>query len=325
MLKSRAIWRVVTACAVWGLVVSAPSAQAPALAPSSPATVISANALMETVQTLASADYEGRAAGTPGGARARAWVRDRLQRLGLRATGDSLEYPFAIAPRGRGAEPTGPTPAAVEGVNLLALCAGTEPALPVIVLSAHYDHVGIRNGRMFPGADDNASGVAALLEIARVCVDQPFRHGLVIAALDAEEMGLQGARAFMAAPPVAKDRIALNVNLDMIARGDKGEIYVSGLHHNPTLKPLLEPVAARAPIEVKFGHDLPGTGDEDWTMQSDHGVFHQAGIPFVYFGVEDHADYHQPTDTADRINPDFFAKAAAVVLDALRALDAGLR
>ena len=194
-----------------------------------------------------------------------------------------------------------------------------------MVLSAHYDHVGIRNGRMFPGADDNASGVATLLEIARICVDQPFRHGLVIAALDAEEVGLQGARAFMAAPPVAKDRIALNVNLDMIARGDKGEIYVSGLHHNPTLKPLLEPVAARAPIKVPFGHDLPGTGDEDWTMQSDHGVFHEAGIPFVYFGVEDHPDYHQSTDTADRIDPGFFAKAAAVVLDALRALDAGLR
>ena len=65
--------------------------------------------------------------------------------------------------------------------------------------------------------------------------------------------------------------------------------------------------------------------DEDWTMQSDHGVFHQAGIPFVYFGVEDHADYHQPTDTAVRINSDFFAKAAAVVLDAMRALDVGLR
>ncbi len=198
------------------------------------------------------------------------------------------------------------------------------PTLPLIVLSAHYDHVGIRNGRMFPGADDNASGVATLLEIARICVDQPFRHGLVIAALDAEEMGLQGARAFIADPPVAKDRIALNVNLDMIARGDKGEIYVSGLHHHPTLKPLLDPVAARAPIKVPFGHDLPGTGDDDWTMQSDHGVFHEAGIPFLYFGVEDHADYHQPTDTADRINPDFFAKAAAVVLDALRAVDAGL-
>jgi len=317
--------RAVTACAVWGLIVSTPSAQAPALAPSAPAAGISASALMETVQTLASAEYEGRAAGTPGGAKARAWVRDRLQRLGLAPMGEGLEHPFSFMPRGRSAERSGAAPAPVQGVNLLALCAGADPALPVMVLSAHYDHVGIRNGRLFPGADDNASGVATLLEIARICVDQPFRRGLVVAALDAEEVGLQGARAFMAAPPVAKDRIALNVNLDMIARGDKGEIYVSGLHHNPTLKPLLEPVAARAPIKVPFGHDLPGTGDEDWTMQSDHGVFHEAGIPFVYFGVEDHPDYHQSTDTADRIDPDFFAKAAAVVLDALRALDAGLR
>jgi Zn-dependent M28 family amino/carboxypeptidase len=237
--------------------------------------------------------------------------------------GDRFEHPFEFRPRGRDVQPNDASP--VPGVNLLALCAGSDPALPMIVLSAHYDHVGIRNGQMFPGADDNASGVATLLEIARICVAQPFRHGLVIAALDAEEMGLQGARAFMAAPPVPKDRIALNVNLDMVARGDKGELYVAGLHHNPTLKALLEPVAARAPIKVLFGHDLPGTGDEDWTMQSDHGVFHEAGIPFVYFGVEDHADYHQPSDTADRINPDFFGKAAAVVLDALRALDAGLR
>jgi len=314
--------RAAAAGAMSFVVVATPLAQAPA---SAPAAVVSATALMETVQTLASAEYEGRAAGTPGGVKARAWVRDRLQRLGLRPMGESFEHPFPISPRGRTAERTDTTPAPAEGANLLALCAGTDPSLPVFVLSAHYDHLGIRDGRMHPGADDNASGVATLLEIARVCVDQPFRHGLVIAALDAEEAGLQGARAFMADPPVAKDRIALDVNLDMIARGDKGEIYVSGLHHNPTLKPLVEPVAGRAPIEVRFGHDLPGTGHEDWTMQSDHGVFHQAGIPFLYFGVEDHADYHQPTDTADRINPDFFAKAAAVVLDALRAVDAGLR
>jgi hypothetical protein len=315
----------VAAGAMSFVMVATALAQVPSPARSAAAAVINAGALMETVQTLASADYEGRAAGTPGGAKARAWVRDRLQRLGLRPMGEGFDHPFSISPRGRTAEPASTTPAPAEGVNLLALCTGIDPSLPVIVLSAHYDHVGIRDGRIYPGADDNASGVATLLEIARVCVGQPFRHGLVIAALDAEEAGLQGARAFMADPPVAKARIALDVNLDMIARGDKGEIYVAGLHHNPTLKPLIEPVAARAPIKVRFGHDLPGTGHEDWTMQSDHGVFHQAGIPFLYFGVEDHADYHQPTDTADRINPDFFAKAAAVVLDALRAVDAGLR
>jgi Zn-dependent M28 family amino/carboxypeptidase len=210
-------------------------------------------------------------------------------------------------------------------VNLIALCAGTDRSRPAIVLSAHYDHLGIRDGRMFPGADDNASGVATVLEIARACVARPFRHDLIVAVFDAEEMGLQGARAFVASPPVPSQRIALDVNLDMIARGDKGELYASGIHHHPSLKPLLAPVFARAPIKVLFGHDLPGTGHEDWTMQSDHGVFHQAGIPFVYFGVEDHPDYHQPTDTADRINQEFFANAATVVLASLRALDAGLK
>jgi hypothetical protein len=71
---------------------------------------------------------------------------------------------------------------------------------------------------------------------------------------------------------------------------------------------------------VKFGHDTGG-GHQDWTQQSDHGVFHAAGIPFVYFGVEDHADYHQPTDTPDKLARDFLDGVAAVVLASLTALD----
>jgi Zn-dependent M28 family amino/carboxypeptidase len=299
--------------------VATASGQSPAVAPG--AAAISADGLMATVRTLASAPFEGRATDTPGGAKARAWLLERVREIKLRPFGERFEFQFSFTPRSAAKDVAEP----VNGVNLAGLCAGTETTLPAIVLSAHYDHVGIRNGRMFPGADDNASGVATLLEIAAACVARPFRHDIVFAILDGEEMGLQGARAFVTNPPLPKSRIALNVNLDMIARGDKGELYASGLHHNPSLRPLLEPVAAAAPIKVLFGHDLPGTGDEDWTMQSDHGVFHQAGIPFVYFGVEDHPDYHQPTDTADRIDADFFAKAATVVLESLRALDEGLR
>ena len=71
---------------------------------------------------------------------------------------------------------------------------------------------------------------------------------------------------------------------------------------------------------MRFGHDTGG-GSNDWTGQSDHGAFHDAGIPFVYFGVEDHADYHQPTDTADKIRPAFLGGVAAVVVRALEALD----
>ena len=111
----------------------------------------------------------------------------------------------------------------------------------------------------------------------------------------------------------------------MVARGDKGEIYIAGHTSLPGAAPVARTGRRARPIRVRFGHDLPGSGEDDWTMQSDHGPFHQAGIPFVYFGVEDHPDYHQPSDTADKINPEFFAKAAGVVLDAVRALDAGLR
>jgi Zn-dependent M28 family amino/carboxypeptidase len=306
-----------------GCAISVTPATAQSTAPATAPAPISADALMATVRTLASESYQGRAAGSEGGARARALIRERFAALGLKPIGTSFEHPFTFTPK--------PTPSrretapSVRGVNVIARCPGTEPELPAIVVSAHYDHLGIRDGKMYAGADDNASGVAALLELAAQCAARPFRRDLVFAAFDAEEAGLQGAAAFLEAPTLPRDRIALNVNLDMVARGDKGEIFISGLHHNPTLRPLLEPVASRAPIRVRFGHDLPGSGSDDWTMQSDHGPFHRAGLPFVYFGVEDHPDYHQPTDTADKINPDFFVKAAGVVLDALRALDEGLR
>lgn len=309
---------VLVGCAISVATTTAQSA-APARAPAS----ISADSLMATVRTLASEEYQGRAAGSEGGAKARAFIRARFEAIALTPIGASLEHTFTFTPK---ATPSRREAAsALNGVNLVGVCPGMESGLPAIVVSAHYDHLGIRDGKMYHGADDNASGVAVLLELAAQCMAQPFRHDLVFAAFDAEEAGLQGAAALLAEPTLPKDRIALNVNLDMVARGDKGEIYVSGLQHNPKLRPLLDPVASRAPIEVRFGHDVPGSGSDDWTMQSDHGPFHQAGIPFVYFGVEDHPDYHQPTDTADKINPDFFAKAAGVVLDALRALDEGLR
>lgn len=277
---------------------------------------ISADALMTSLRTLTSAPFAGRGTGSEGGALARQWVRERFEAAGLQAPSGGFEQPFEFTPR-RGGSDAKP----MTGVNVVGICPGSDARRPAIVVSAHYDHLGVRDGRMYPGADDNASGVAVIVELAALCVRYPFRHTLVFAAFDAEELGLQGARAFVEKLPVERGRLAMNVNLDMVARGDKGELYAAGLYHYPGFRPLLNPVASRAPIRLLFGHDVPGTGSNDWTMQSDHGVFHTAGVPFVYFGVEDHPDYHQPTDTADRVNPVFFAQSANVILDALRALD----
>jgi Zn-dependent M28 family amino/carboxypeptidase len=119
-------------------------------------------------------------------------------------------------------------------------------------------------------------------------------------------------------------RIALNVNLDMVARSDS-VLYAAGAYHTAALRPILEAVAREAPVTLLLGHDEPGIqGMDDWTRQSDHGAFHARGIPFVYFGVEDHPDYHRPTDDAERIDPGFYMNAIRTILMAVRTLDGRL-
>jgi hypothetical protein len=146
----------------------------------------------------------------------------------------------------------------------------------------------------------------------------PPAHTVVFAAFDSEEQGHQGAKAFVGSPPVALATIALNVNFDMVSRNDRREIYAAGTFQNPSLRPLVTEVQQRTPVAIRFGHDRPdarGNTKDDWTLQSEHGVFHQAGIPFIYFGVEDHRDYHKPTDTADRIDPAFFGDVVEMLVD----------
>ena len=273
---------------------------------------IDADRLMSAVTLLADPKFEGRAAGSPGGIAARGWIAERFRAIGLEPSAAGYLIPFTFA---------GKSGAKGDGVNIVGVCPGRDPKLPMFVVSAHYDHLGVRDGVMYPGADDNASGVAVLLELAAYCRTNPFRRSIVFAAFDAEEGGLSGARAFVASPPVPKGRIALNVNLDMVSRSDRRELYVAGTYHTPVLKPPLERVARSARVKLLFGHDRPGKPGDDWTTQSDHAAFHQAKIPFVYFGVEDHADYHKPTDTADKISRSFFVDAAETILDSLLALD----
>jgi hypothetical protein len=281
-----------------------------------PATLrIDADRLMSTVTLLADPKFEGRAAGSPGGIAARGVIAERFRGAGLQPLDGAYIKSFRFARKSADAEQS-------SGANIIGLCPGRDPKLPVFVVSAHYDHLGIRDSAIYPGADDNASGVAVLLELAAYCVKHPFRRSMVFAAFDAEEGGLNGARAFVASPPVARDRIALNLNMDMVSRSDRREIYIAGTAHTPGLKAPLEEVAARARVKVLFGHDRPGPAGYDWTTQSDHYAFHAARIPFVYFGVEDHADYHKPTDTADKINRSFFVDVAETILDCLVQLDA---
>ncbi len=265
--------------------------------------------LLRDLSVLAADSMEGRAPGTPGSRRARTFLSRALADAGAEPFGASYAHPF---------EWNGGS-----GENLVAVVPGTLRDA-FIVLTAHFDHEGVREGQIFNGADDNASGVAAVLELTRRTVESPLRHTLVVALLDAEESGLRGAHAFVNDAPVPLDAVELNVNLDMVARTD-GLLWASGAHHTPALRPVLERVASGAPVTLRLGHDRPGAPEgDDWTSASDHGPFHAAGIPFVYFGVEDHPDYHRPTDDFERIDPGDYVNAVRTILSALRALDSAL-
>jgi hypothetical protein len=273
--------------------------------------------LLDDMRTLAAPEMEGRRMGSPGHARAQAFLRQRFAEVGLAPFGDSLGVPFRYVPRGGTEEE--------DGTNFVGLIPGTEADAPYLFLLAHYDHLGIRDGEIYHGADDNASGTAALIAIADYLRRNPPRHPVVIAALDAEEVGLQGARWMAENPPVSLDSVALVVNMDMISRSEVGELYAVGTYHYPFLLPLVEAVAADAPVTLLTGHDSPDLppGD-DWTMASDHGPFHERGVPFIYFGVEDHPGYHHPSDTFENITPDFYVRAVETVTAFLRTADANL-
>jgi hypothetical protein len=287
------------------------------LSSAAPLVAVDSVRLLRDVSVLAADSMEGRLTGTAGSERARRFLLRRFEEVGLRAFEGGFGETFAF---------TGRDGTAFVGTNLVGYVRGTEFPDRYLVVTAHYDHLGIRNGEIYNGADDNASGTAALLALAERLRAEPPRHSVIIAALDAEELGLQGARAFVARPPVPLERIVANINMDMISRNDRDELYAAGTYHYPALRPFVERVAERAPVTLLMGHDRPDLppGD-DWTMSSDHGAFHQVGIPFIYFGVEDHPDYHRPTDVFENIQPGFYVRAVRTVFDFVAEIDRGLR
>ncbi len=285
--------------------------------PAPPASkTLDAARLLEDVRALSADEMEGRGTGTRGGAMARAYVARRFADAGLKPLGASFEQPFELPERAGGPK---------SGVNLVGYVEGRTHPERFVVVTAHYDHLGTSDGKVFNGADDNASGVAVLLQLAaRFGGARRPENSFIFAALDAEELGLLGARALVRQLQAEKRALALNVNLDMVSRSERGELYAVGTHHTPSLRAPLERVAARAPVKLLFGHDRPELGKGDWTNQSDQFHFHRAGVPFVYFGVEDHRDYHQPTDDFAVLTTEFFVRAAETVLDAAETLDAEL-
>lgn len=267
--------------------------------------------LLKDVETLSLDSYEGRKTGTKGAEMARTYLTGRLKEIGLKPYPGMSSYEQTFEVKGRNGAP------AIEGKNLIACIPGKTDN--IIVISAHYDHVGVIKEQVFNGADDNASGVAGLLQFAKYFAKNKPNNTLIFAIFDAEEMGLQGAKAFVAKPPVALEKIKLNINMDMISHNDKGELYAAGTFKYPELKPFLYTTSAK--LKLLLGHDDPKLGQDDWTNQSDQGAFNAKNIPFIYFGVEDHKDYHKATDEYQNINKEFFIEAANVIQSVIINID----
>lgn len=279
---------------------------------------------LRDVCILAADDMEGRMVGSEGGARARAYLLSRFEDMGLPPVQGGYEQAFEVARPLDLRERNSLSPD-ITGVNLVGLIEGEDPSITMVV-TAHYDHIGMdEEGGIFNGADDNASGVGGLLAIAEHFLDNRPRHNVVIAALDAEEGGLDGARHFVANRPDGIGEIAFNLNLDMLGYSDDGRLFAVGSYHTPELVGLIEAAAADASISLLAGYDRPTENRrDDWTLLSDHAAFHLAGIPFLYLGVEDHPYYHTVNDTFDIIMPDFYLGAVDTAIDVAVRADAML-
>lgn len=264
------------------------------------------------LQTLSADDMKGRKVGTEENARARAMIIERFVALGVAPVADGYELPFTYGTFANPASGADAQPSK-SGVNVLGQIEGTADSGLTMIITAHYDHVGEIDGEIYNGADDNASGIVGLLAAAEYFAENPPKHDVSFLAFDAEEDRLGGSIAFVAQPPTPLDTVALNLNFDMLSRGDNGILWASGTAHWPDMVPIVTNVAAQAPVQIEMGFDS-GDQRDDWTLLSDHAAFFRVGIPHLYFGVEDHPDYHKPSDDFEKIDQDWFLRSVDSVI-----------
>jgi aminopeptidase YwaD len=192
-------------------------------------------------------------------------------------------------------------------VNVIGVLPGRDPALAgeAVVLGAHYDHLGFTGGAIYPGADDNASGTAVVVGLARAfAAAGALDRTLVFVLFGAEEIGLVGSGHYVRHPSVPLARTAAMLNFDMVGRLHDGRIRVSGTDSGSSLRE----VAGRAAADLGVRADLRGSP----FGPSDHSRFYAAGTPVLFFHTGSHPDYHRPGDTADKIDAAGMARIASL-------------
>jgi len=266
--------------------------------------------LLHHVAVLSSDVFEGRRTGTEGASQAKAYIIEQFKNLNIEPLNENYSQDFSFDERGK----------TYQASNVLGWIRGSKFPEKYIVLSAHYDHEGIKYDKIYNGADDDASGISALFAFAEYFKENPPKHSVIFAAVDAEELGLVGSKYFVENSIVPKHHIKLNLNMDMISRSDKSELFVVGSRYYMDLEPAIKSFKSSENMTLLIGHD-GSDGKQNWTNSSDHASFYKANIPFLYFGVEDHKDYHQPTDDFENIHPNFYQNAVVAIITVFNALD----
>jgi len=246
---------------------------------------------------------QGRLTASHGAAMARQYIRSRYQQIRLRSFASDEPY-FQPFTHSKGWSD-------IVGTNVLGWHEGRQHKQRFIVVSAHYDHLGKRAGHIFNGADDNASGVAAMLSLAQYIAEHGSQYSIIFVATDAEEKGLYGAKAFVASPPVPLAAIWVNLNLDMLAEGGRRKrLYVTSSKALPALIHLVESAISGAGLCLVKGHrshrgNVAGRGHINWRQASDHAAFAAKKIPYLFLGVSNHSRHHNQNDNSEKIDQNF--------------------
>ena len=279
--------------------------------------------LRADVRYLADDHLAGRYTGSPGGALAAGYLRGRFLKVGARPGLPGWLQTYPIAPDLPAFRAVDRSLVPSQGTNVVALIPGSDPLLrqEAVVVGAHYDHLGRgvsqsmslgTVGEIHNGADDNASGAATLIEIARRLVRCPAKRSVVVVAFSGEELGLLGSTAYVKEPVVPMAQTVAMVNLDMVGRLRNSKLLAFGSETATEFPALLDSLNRSAQFDLHYSGD--GFG------RSDQQSFYLAGKPVLHLFTDLHEDYHRPSDDWEKINAPGLARVAAFATDLVRAI-----
>ncbi|MCM2301360.1 MAG: M28 family metallopeptidase [Flavobacteriaceae bacterium] len=282
------------------------------------ASSITTTDLEKHLYILASDEFEGRKTGEAGQKKAAKYLVDYYKSINVSATNE-MNYLQNIPSnyfKGRSKN---------DSENVLAFIKGSEKPDEIIVISAHYDHVGTKDGEIYNGADDDGSGTVAVLEIAqafKIAKDRGNgpKRSILFLNLTGEEIGLMGAKYYAENPVFPLENTVANLNIDMIGRVDEkytdnpNYIYLIGADKlSKELHQISENVnATYTNLELDYTYNDESDPNR-YYYRSDHYHFAKNNIPVIFYFNGVHEDYHQPTDTPDKINYKLLAKRAQLV------------